>query len=112
MSTSKLVVVATLVAAALCACVVAPYPRPYGYSPGGEVIVADVPPPAAYAEVVPAPPFVGAVWISGYWGWRGGRHVWVGGRYEASRPGYAWEAHRWVPRDGRWHLEGGGWVKR
>ena len=59
-------------------------------------IVTDVAPPAPYYETLPAPPFAGAVWINGYWGWRGGRHVWVGGRYEHGRPGYAWQPHRWV----------------
>ncbi|MDQ6685887.1 MAG: hypothetical protein M3Z16_12270 [Pseudomonadota bacterium] len=104
------------IAAALCAstlagCVVAPA-RPYAYAPSGAVIVADVAPPAPYAEVVPVAPFVDAVWIGGYWGWHGGRHVWVPGRYEHSRPGHAWQAHRWAQHDGRWHLEGGGWVRR
>ena len=59
-----------------------------------------------------APPYAGAVWIGGYWGWRGGRHEWVGGRWEAGRPGYGWQPHRWVQHDNRWHLEGGGWVRR
>jgi WXXGXW repeat (2 copies) len=112
MSTPKLILVAALCSAALSACVVAPYPRPYGYgSPSGEVIVADLPPPAPYAEVVPVAPFVGALWIGGYWGWNGGRHAWVGGHYEAPRPGYSWQPHRWVPHEGRWRLEGGGWVR-
>ena len=102
--------------AALSACVVAPVGRPYGaygpgYAPAGEVVVTDVAPPAPYYETVPAPPFVGAVWINGYWGWRGGRHAWVGGRWEQPRPGYAWQPHRWVRHDGRWHLEGGLWLR-
>ena len=100
--------------AALSACVVAPA-RPYGYGYGyapGEEIVADVAPPPSYVEVVPVVPYAGAVWINGYWGWHGGRHTWVGGRWEQPRPGYAWAPHRWVPRDGRWHLEGGAWFRR
>ena len=70
--------------AALSACVVAPA-RPYyggygpAYGPAGEVIVTDVAPPAPYYETLPPPPFTGAVWINGYWGWHGGRHAWVGG---------------------------------
>jgi hypothetical protein len=114
MSTFKILAAATLCAASLSACVVAPV-RPYGYgygAPAGEVVIANVPPPAPYVEVVPALPFAGAVWIGGYWGWRNGRHEWVGGRYEAARPGFAWEPHHWVQHDNRWHLEGGAWVRR
>jgi len=108
MSTSKVIIVAALCAATLSACVIAPA-RPYGYAPEGGVVVADVAPPAPYVETVPLAPFLGAVWIGGYWGFRGGRHEWVPGRYEAPRPGYHWEPHRWVQHDGRWHLEGGAW---
>ena len=112
MSAIRSLSIAALCAATLSACVVAPA-RPYAYGPPpGEMVIADVPPPAPYAEVVPPPPFVGAVWIGGYWGWRGGRHEWITGRYEAPRPGYAWQPHRWVQHEGRWHLEGGGWVRR
>ncbi|MEO5844349.1 MAG: hypothetical protein ABIQ33_05860 [Caldimonas sp.] len=107
--------------AALSACVVAPIGRPYGaygpaygpgYGPAGEVVVADVAPPAPYYEAAPAPPFAGALWIDGYWGWRGGRHAWVGGRYERARPGYAWQPHHWVQHDRRWHLREGHWARR
>ncbi|MDQ6627125.1 MAG: hypothetical protein M3Z29_01545 [Pseudomonadota bacterium] len=109
---SKLLAIVALSVASLSACVVAPA-RPYGYAvPAGEVIYADVPPPAPYVEVVPAPPFGGAVWLGGYWGWRGGRHEWVHGRYEAPRPGYEWRPHHWEQRDNRWHLQGGAWVRR
>lgn len=100
----------------LSACVVAPYPG-YAYStyPAGpgydaDVAVAPLAPPAPYAEVQPAVPFVGALWIAGYWGWSGGRHVWVPGRWEHPRPGYAWAPHHWVQSGGQWHLRGGGWV--
>jgi hypothetical protein len=106
---------AALSAAALSACVVAPaQPYPYGYSAAaGSVVVADVAPPAPYYEPVPVAPYPGAVWITGYWGWSGGRHVWVGGHYERARPGYTWQPHRWAHRgDGRWHLEEGHWAHR
>ena len=109
----------------MTACVVAPYPgrrvvyaQPvpaYSQAPESvyqEEAVVDVAPPAPYVEVVPAIPFAGAVWIGGYWGWRGGRHAWVGGRWEQPRPGYGWRTHAWVQEGGRWHLHGGGWVRR
>ena len=119
-----------LSAALLSACVVAPYPGRVVYSqpvpayaqpaPGyaqpvpadGDEVVVDVAPPAPYVEVVPAIPFAGAIWIGGYWGWRGGRHYWAPGRWEAPRPGYSWRPHAWVNQGGRWHLHGGGWVRR
>jgi hypothetical protein len=113
MQASKVVLVA-LSALTLSACVVAPYPPPprqvvYAEQP---IAVADIPPPAPYQEVITPVPFAGAVWIGGYWGWAGGRHQWVPGRWEAPRPGYAWAPHRWVPVNGRWHLTGGAWVRR
>jgi hypothetical protein len=106
----------TLAGAALCsavlsACVVAPA-QPYGYSgPVGPVVVADVATPAPYYEPVPVAPYPGAVWITGYWGWSGGRHTWVGGHYEHGRPGYAWQPHQWVRHDGRWQLQEGHWAR-
>ncbi len=66
--------------------------------------VATVPPPPLQTEVAGPPPFVGAVWIGGYWRWAGARWVWVGG-YWARRP---WPRAVWVP--GRWVVRGGGWV--
>src|SRR6185436_9403014 len=92
----KTLVAAALSTLALSACVIAPYPRQTGYYPqgyypdgGGALVVSDVAPPPPYAEVVPAIPFAGAVWLGGYWGWSGGRHTWVGGHWDHGRPGYA-----------------------
>ncbi len=100
-------------AALLSACVVVPAHRAGydgGYAGGSEVIV-DMPPPAPYAEVVPAMPYPGAVWVGGYWGWRGGRHQWVPGYYERPRAGYRYEPNHWENRGGRWHLRIGGWMR-
>ena len=90
MSYRKLAI-AALCCATLSACVVKPIDRPYGggYGCGDEPVVVDVAPPAPYYETVPVAPFVGAVWIGGYWGWNRGRHTWVPGRYEHPRPSYA-----------------------
>ncbi len=97
-----------LTATVLSACVVAPT-APY---PAEPVVIVRQPPPPAYAEVVPAPPYPGAVWISGYWGWAHNRHEWVPGRYERARPGYRWQPHRWQQRQqGGWGLQGGVWVR-
>ena len=128
----NLLVAAALSSLALSACVVAPYPgravygapgpgygQPvpgYGYGqpvPGYDqpVVVVDIAPPAPYVEMVPAMPYPGAFWIGGYWGWNGGRHQWVPGRWDRPRAGYAYHPHTWVQQGGRWHLQGGGWVR-
>ena len=118
-----------LAAALLSACIVAPYPSrravysqpvPVGVQPvpyggygnyGDEVVVVDIAPPAPYVEVVPVIPYAGAVWIGGYWGWRGGRHAWVSGRWDQPRAGYGWRPHAWVQLGSRWHLHAGGWIR-
>ncbi|MEW6466181.1 MAG: hypothetical protein AB1434_09800 [Pseudomonadota bacterium] len=100
--------------ASLAGCVVAPYPAGQPVYAGPAVsadVVVHTPPPAPYVEVVPVPPFAGAIWVAGYWSWTNGRHHWVPGRYVAPRPGYRYEPHRWVPGPrGEWHLRGG-WVR-
>jgi len=106
----------------LSGCVVAPSPYYSSGTPGydtGGYGYADAPvyapsaPPAPYAEVQPAIPFAGAIWISGFWNWGGGRYSWVPGRYERPRPGYNWEPRRWTQsqRGGGWQLQGG-WRRR
>jgi WXXGXW repeat (2 copies) len=108
---------ALVCAASLSACVVAPYPYPYatapGTVPGGEVMVeANVAPPAVYTEVIPVMPYAGAVWISGYWGWSGRQHHWVGGNWVQPRPGFRWQPHYWQRnRHGGWVLHGGQWMR-
>lgn len=112
MNSSALFRIGAVCAAAmtLSACVVAPYPPGQViYSQPDETgITVGVPPPAPYVEVIPAAPFLGAVWINGYWGWSQGRHQWFPGHYERARPGLRWEPHHWIqgPR-GNWHLRGG-----
>ena len=91
--------------AALGGCVVAPARGPYGYY-GDEVMVA---PPPPRAEVVGVMPFPGAIWISGYWGWRGGNHYWEPGRWERPRPGYHYQPHGWARRGNGWRERPGRW---
>ena len=44
--------------------------------------VVDVgPPPPPRVEVIPAPPYQGAVWVHGYWYRGGGGWVWAHGYY-------------------------------
>ena len=108
---------AALLALGLAGCVVAPphYAGPVVAEPAvypAQPVYAPMAPPAVYAEAPPPLPYPGAIWISGYWNWYGGRHVWVPGRYERPRPGYTWHPHRWEPGPrGGWELRGGGWVR-
>ena len=109
----KLLVV-SLSAILLSACVVAPYPRQVVYAePGGygSVVVVDAAPPPPYVEVIPVMPYVGAFWIGGYWGWNAGRHQWVPGRWDRARAGYSWRPNAWVQQGGRWHQHAGGWSR-
>jgi hypothetical protein len=118
-----LVLVATT--SLLGACVVAPYDAPYRNGPYARqapppvyvqqqpyYVEAPVAPPPPYAEVVPLMPFAAALWIAGYWGWHGGRHEWVPGRWEHDRPGSHYEPHRWDRAGGNWQLRGGQWHDR
>ena len=74
--------------------------------PTAEVAVEEAP-PEAVAELRPAAPFAGAVWIPGYWAWHGRHHVWVGGHWSAPRAGNSWEADRWEHRGRQWvHVRG------
>jgi hypothetical protein len=95
-------------------CVVYPNDAYYGspgYYAGGPTVVAPMAPPPLIAESYGVAPYPGAIWIGGYWGWSGGRHVWTPGRWEAGRPGYRWAPRRWEQgRDG-WHQHGGYWER-
>lgn len=100
---------AIVLAVSMSACVVAPYRPSAAVLHGDMVASSDAQPPDPYAEVIPIAPFVGAVWLAGYWGWSAGRHVWIGGHWVRPRVGFAWSPYRWLPFGGRWHLHRGGW---
>ncbi|MFO1224203.1 MAG: hypothetical protein U1E90_14005 [Burkholderiaceae bacterium] len=99
--------------AGLTGCVVAPlgYYDADGNYAGEAAVVSDAAPPAPYHETVGVAPFVGAVWLAGYWNWHGGRYAWVPGRWGHPRPGYVWHPYRWAPYGHRWALSGG-WRRR
>lgn len=67
-------------------------------------------PPAPRYERVPSPRR-GYVWAPGYWGYRGGRYVWIGGHYIRARPGYRWAPAVWQQRGPGWHYVPGHWVR-
>lgn len=114
---------ALLIAISLSGCVVGPapysqvaYPSYPVYSqtapyPLDGVIVSTAPPPPPRVEVIPSLPFVGAIWISGYWNWSDNRYVWVPGHYARPVPGHRFQPHRWEQGRGGWTLNGGFWVR-
>lgn len=94
----------------LGACMVVPVDRAgYPVASSDEVLLA--PPPPQY-EVVGLAPAPGLIWIGGYWGWTGGRHLWTPGRWTAPRPGYLWSPHRWQRGARGWRESPGHWRRR
>ncbi len=79
-------------------------------STAGVLIDVDIAPPAPQVEVVPGPR-VGFVWAPGFWEYRDGRHVWVGGHWMGERRGYHWIPDRWDQVGGRWHHARGHWER-
>jgi hypothetical protein len=134
-------IAAALAALALSACVVAPLPQrgvvyntspnPYPANaypanaypnyptypvyaqpaPVQQPVYVVVAPPPQQVEVVPVAPFLGAVWISGFWGWNGGRHQWTQGHYTRPVQGHRFVPHRWENHGGRWAQHGGHWAR-
>lgn len=75
--------------------------------PGIRVAVA---PPALRHEVAPPAPSPRHRWIAGYWGWRGGTHVWINGQWLVPPAyGYVWEPARWENVGGAWMFHEGHW---
>lgn len=81
-------------------------------SPSGAALVVEVPgpPPPARAEVKPACPGPGHIWVAGYWDYIGGHHVWRDGRwlqakrdYEYVRARYEWDGRAWQFHVPHWH---------
>jgi hypothetical protein len=107
-----LALAAVLGSAALAGCAVVPAEPIYGYNGYGDVVSANVAPPAL-CRAHSRGTFVGSVWIGGFWDWEGGRHVWRPGHYEHGRPAMP-IASRLASRPWRsvdaasWRLEQGG----
>ena len=69
----------------------------------GSYYVTDQPAEPTYVR--PAAPYSGAVWIDGDWVWRGGRYVYVQGRWARPRAGRVWVRGGWYhgARGYAWH---------
>jgi hypothetical protein len=95
--------------ATLGGCAVYPAGGPYYGGPADQVVVAPYGPPPLVAESYGVAPYPGDLWIGGYWGWSGGRHVWTPGRWEHPRAGYHWVPRTWEQHGNQWHQRGGHW---
>jgi hypothetical protein len=63
--------------------------------PRGAFDVVPYPPPSALVEIIPESPGDNAVWIDGYWAWRGRYYVWERGGWVTEPDGARvalWEA--------------------
>lgn len=81
-----------------------------GVRGGGVGIYATVPPPPLRVESYGRAPGPGYGYIQGYWGWQGGNHAWVPGRWERIPPGRRrWEPGRWTRNGNRYYWRDGRW---
>ena len=80
---------------------------PHYQQPGPVRIQYQAPPPPRH-EATPRQRR-GQVWVPGHWEWKGRQYVWMQGYWVKARPGYYYRPHRWEDRDGRWHMQPGGW---
>jgi hypothetical protein len=80
---------------------------------GERVVVVDGPPraPAPLAETIPEPrPAANAVWLPGYWDYRGPNYVWVGGHWEIPPPlSTQYVSPHWENRSGTFVFVRGYW---
>jgi hypothetical protein len=57
---------------------------------GDTPIPVPYPPPAAKSEMIPPPHSDEAVWVDGYWMWKGSGYSWNAGRWVVPGPGMAY----------------------
>jgi len=69
----------------------------------GSYYVTDQPVEPVYER--PVPPYDGAIWIDGDWGWVGGRYIYTRGHWERPRVGRTYMRGSWEhgTRGYRWH---------
>lgn len=79
-----------------------------GWRSDGVITIA--PPPLRREYHRPPRPGFDFVWIDGYWAWHGGRHVWIGGRWDRPPHGHRhWRQPRWEHHHGGYIFVEGRW---
>jgi hypothetical protein len=76
----------------------------------GVTYYAPVPPPPLQVEPYGVSPGPGNVWITGYWGYEGGHHVWHAGRWEKPpHPNAHYIPARWDRKGNQYAFRDGHW---
>lgn len=73
----------------------------------GTYYVAERPVEPVYER--PVAPYAGAVWVSGEWGWRGGRYVYTNGYWARPRGTRVYISGGWERRPGGYYWRRGHW---
>ncbi|MCK4596573.1 YXWGXW repeat-containing protein [bacterium] len=76
-----------------------------------KVVYVQKAPPALKAEVRPARPASGAVWVGGHWKWTGHKYTWVSGHWEKKPRGATWVSGHWEKKPRGWVWVQGHWRK-
>jgi hypothetical protein len=107
----KLTHVKSIVMAAVAAGILSVGCSVYVHEPAGEVEVTSAPPPAAEVDVQGVAPGPGYVWVGGEWTWGPGGHwVWARGHWgRPPHAGAVWEPSRYEFRGGRHVFVHGRW---
>jgi hypothetical protein len=74
-----------------------------------------IPPPAPIVEAPPPQPYVGAVWMAGFWQWRPslGRYEWVQGHWGTPPElGVVYQPPTWIHGRYGFYQEPGRWIIR
>ena len=91
--------------------IIPPAPEAAKESESKEPVVVQAPPPEPVLEIVPEAR-AGFIWVPGYWGWVGHRHIWFPGRWNVERRGFVWIGHSWVRGNTGWEFRIGHWGHR
>lgn len=82
-------------------------------SDAGVRVYVKIGPPVRTVKVVrQARPHRHAVWVSGHYAYRGGRHVWVSGHWARGRTGFVYVQPHWKKTRHGSYFVAGHWVKK